>query len=460
MVWFFIGMDKDMIERREFPRVTARFPIKISPEFLGETVDLSETGLRFVLEKPLLLSKAQVKIELSPEESVETEFKIIWNKHLVNEGKFAYGVAFIRMGGKGIDLLRNIVIRSEIGHIISKISDKDAQKNIEQFFIHDLMLFMEYMDELQKNEINWQPDKQGALDTYSHKVVAKGNSLIEKIEDRRVQKAIKATFRRLAGTASLPYKSSLMKHSLDKPYGYPGDYDLIEKIYDNRPVTEWAGKYFDMIFLNNPYACAVRSRKDKMKGILKDFIIKAGFEPINILNFGCGSCREIRELFINDAFMTEKEIHFDLLDQDKNALQYSRQMLSDRIGNIRFNYIEADALTFSRSSVYKNMLGRMHLIYSIGLADYLPDRILKSIVQEYFELITNGGEFVVAHKDITKDPHAPIFPDWFCDWHFISRSEEGLTDLISRLKLKKMVTKLGIENTGKIIFLHICRQGE
>lgn len=443
-------------EKRKFPRVSASFPIQIAPDFIGETVDLSEAGLKIVLDKPLLLSKAEARIEFSPDESVDAAFKVIWNKHLVEVGKFTYGIAFVRLGSKELDLLRKAAVKNEINSIVVKINDKDNQKAIEQFFLQDVIEFVKYMDSLQRYKVNWQADKQGTLDVYSHRVVAKGNSLIEKIEDRRVQKAIKSIFRKLVGV--LPYKSQLMKQALDKPSGYPGDYNLIEKIYDNKSVSEGEGKYFDIVFLNNPYARAVRSRKDMIKDNLRDFIVKTAFEPINILNIGCGSCREIWELFINDAFITEKEIHFNLLDQDKNALQYSHHVLGERIGNIRFNYIEADAITFPKSSVYKNMLGNMHLVYCIGLIDYLPNRLLKSIIHDNYELITNGGKFVVAHKDITKDRHAPIFPDWFCDWHFLSRSEEYLIELISNLKLNNVVIKSSIESSGKIIFLHICKK--
>ena len=98
-------MGKLTTENRQFPRINATFPIHITPEFLGKTVDLSETGLRLVFDKPLLLSKAQAKIELSPEESIDTEFKVIWNKHLVSDGKFTYGACFVRLKEKDINIL-------------------------------------------------------------------------------------------------------------------------------------------------------------------------------------------------------------------------------------------------------------------------------------------------------------------------------------------------------------------
>lgn len=110
-------MNNAISEKRQFPRVTANFPVRITPDFLGKTIDLSEGGLRFALQKPLLLTKAQVKIELSPEESIETEFKVVWNKHLIEKNKFVYGVCFIRLKEKDLGLLKKILERTNIEEI-------------------------------------------------------------------------------------------------------------------------------------------------------------------------------------------------------------------------------------------------------------------------------------------------------------------------------------------------------
>jgi len=40
-----------MMDKRLFPRITGSFPIKITPEFIGQAVSLSESGLGFVLDK-------------------------------------------------------------------------------------------------------------------------------------------------------------------------------------------------------------------------------------------------------------------------------------------------------------------------------------------------------------------------------------------------------------------------
>ncbi len=83
----------------------------------------------------------------------------------------------------------------------------------------------------------------------------------------------------------------------------------------------------------------------------------------------------------------------------------------------------------------------------------MPDRIFKKVIRDYFNLLVEGGQLIIAHKDRDKDPHAPVFPDWFCDWHFIVRNEEYFTNIIKELNFKNMSIERYIESTGKIIFL-------
>ena len=104
-------------EKRSFPRISVKFPIKIPPTFLAQSIDLSETGMGFLLEKPLFLSKAKTEIEITPQQRIETEFKVIWSQKLVETGKFKYGVVFIKLKRKDLDILREVVTRPRVKFI-------------------------------------------------------------------------------------------------------------------------------------------------------------------------------------------------------------------------------------------------------------------------------------------------------------------------------------------------------
>ncbi len=91
-----------------------------------------------------------------------------------------------------------------------------------------------------------------------------------KINNPAVMRDIKQRTRALLG--SFYYQSMVAKRSLEKPKGYPGDYETLEMAYENKEISKGIGHYMDRHFLNYPYALAVRERKNFMRQYLKDFI--------------------------------------------------------------------------------------------------------------------------------------------------------------------------------------------
>lgn len=110
-------MKKTLLEKRRFPRMMVELPIRITPEFFGKVVDLSENGLKLVLDRPLPLSRSEAKIEISPKETIETEFKVIWDKRLVQQRKFTYGICFIRFKKRDLDVLKGALTKPNVKFI-------------------------------------------------------------------------------------------------------------------------------------------------------------------------------------------------------------------------------------------------------------------------------------------------------------------------------------------------------
>jgi len=97
--------------------MVAELPVRITPEFFGKVLDLSENGLKLVLDRPLPLSRSQAKIEISPKETIETEFKVIWDKRLVQQRKFTYGICFIRFKEKDLNVLKGALTKPKVRFI-------------------------------------------------------------------------------------------------------------------------------------------------------------------------------------------------------------------------------------------------------------------------------------------------------------------------------------------------------
>lgn len=280
----------------------------------------------------------------------------------------------------------------------------------------------------------------------------------EEIKDKKIIKKKKMFFRKLVG--SIIFKGKLTSRAYNKPRGYPGDYKIIEAIYDNQNELKSWGDVFDRYLLQDQYAQAIRARKEKMKDLLVEFLRRNHSEPIKILNFGCGSCREIREVL--QECIVNKKIYFDFVDQDGAALYFSKNQIrgiissgniKDRV-NVRFSKINVLDLLADLKH-YKIYFGEKDFVYNMGLADYLPDSILSCLIKFSFDLLKPRGQLIVAHKDIKK--YRPIASDWFCDWgNFYSRDERDILWLITKaLDGKRFILSSTRDKTDRILFVVI-----
>lgn len=448
-----------IMERRTYPRITTSFLIRISPDIIGKTVDINEAGVGFILERPLSLSKPKVKIEFFENGCLESEAKVIWNKHLHKENRFRYGINFTELKKENLDLLREILIKINIKEIIDKINDDIKKQKILNFWLKDFKRYMNEFASLSMEVKNRQTSLSNGSDKLkkiTNDILQKGDNLDQFLCDTIISKKTKKIFRSLCGLWA--YQGKIVKRAFEKPKGYPGDYQLIEAIYNNKSISDDIGYCSDEYFLKNKYAIAVRNRKDTMKQLIVNYIYNNPSLNINILNIACGSCREIKEIFSSDVRDINKKICFTLVDQDEEALNFSKEILEFYGSeNLRFKFLQHNILYYAKEEQkYAEILGKQDMIYSIGLADYLPDRILKKLISFCFRLLRPKGSLILAHKDITM--HRPVATDWWCDWTFYSRDEKNLLDLIRNCEISNFNIKIEREKSNVILFLTITKQ--
>jgi len=445
------------VEKRQFPRVNAKLPLRIADGLLGETLDLSESGIRFVIDRALLPTETHARIEVSPEDSIDTEFKVAWDRPLAEEDKFAYGVSFLGLREIESAILREAILTIYESYILDRAKDDESKKEISIFFRKKFKKYFTEIVKLNRRIDHDEVSKEEAEREFFSLTdeILQGAEYLEKIIPQRIViKKIKESFRKLVGYWI--YKGLIVKRAFEKPRGYPGDYETLERIYSNQSLSEGIGCFSDKYFLHNEYAVAVRNRKDTMKKMLTEHIQNPNFPSVKILNFACGSCREIKELFIDEKFISNKDIFFTLVDQDEEALEYSRKLLKGLPSNIKFNFLEENMLGLLRNKEKADLLKNQTFVYSIGLADYLPERVLKNFMQLCIECLATNGTFIIAHKDI--NICHPVSPDWFCDWSFYSRTEKDLIDLaksVTSISNKYEIKSDIREKSQRIFFLTI-----
>jgi len=461
-----------MREQRYFPRANAVLPVKlwfydhatrrVINEAEGQTTDIGNGGIGLVLRRqlPSTLPTGTLQLTTFPNRApIQLEVRVVWLTPISGDGRYRCGFQIVNINDEQLREITEFlatkiddIIRESTKHIIETAPNSSIRDLVSKFFTVDVKSYLadivgtyEYLKCGQIGEDQGIKKISGSFDD----IARKADRLEDALRDKLISSEVKKAFRLIVG--AWVYQSRLIKHAFEKPRGYPGDYALLEHVYDKQPMSphDELGYCFDRHFLQDAYAESVRNRKEKMRQMLK-VRLQGKNSPINMLNLACGACREIRELITEDSSFAKK-IFLTALDQDQEALDFTRQHLQKIAPELSVRFVAEDVVNLIKDPAkYTQLLGKQHLIYSIGLADYLPDRVLKRLVDVCLKLLRPGGQLIIAHKDRYKDNQAPVQPDWFCDWKFAHRSETDIVKLVREVSTYPL--ELEREKTGRIFF--------
>ncbi len=340
----------------------------------------------------------------------------------------------------------------KITPILDLITDPNIKKLIEHFWKEDVSPYFALLHDLSESLVNKTISYQDASNktiSATNEVLYKGDLLEESINNIDIIAKLKSLFRIVGAPYGLA--SSAVRHALEKPGGYPGDYELLEFIYDNVPTSENFGYCADMTFLNDDYARAVRSRKDMMKRIFRHYFSENTKPSLSILNIACGASRDLRELFSDQTFTIQVPTRFTLIDKSQDALDFSKKQLTPPPPNTTFTYYCHSVYDYLKEpSRYNEILKGQDLIYSIGLADYIPAEALQEQTRFFYDLLNKDGRLIIAHKD-SKNYH-PLTADWWADWNFYLRNEDEVIDLFKNSGIKNYSISVEREKETNIIF--------
>lgn len=242
--------------------------------------------------------------------------------------------------------------------------------------------------------------------------------------------------------------------SLKKPYGYAGDYKIIDDIYRNQPRTLGFDRLFDNYAQMSAISVAVRNRKDDFKKQLIELIKDKQKGSVRIMDLGCGPCREIAEL-LSAENISAKDLTIDCIDNDQRALDYSKGILSSAKRNATVNFIKENAvrLALKKEDSLAAAFKKYDMIYSAGLFDYFDDRIIFRLIKNLRRLLKPGGILAIADvRDKYSNPSVH-FLEWVGDWNLIYREDEKFRGLFIEAGFHRNVLKIGYEQQGIIQYV-------
>jgi len=245
-------------------------------------------------------------------------------------------------------------------------------------------------------------------------------------------------------------KGAYAEWSARRPYGYAGDFKIIEDIYQNNPTTIGFERLFDNYFMMSSISIAVRNRKNDFKKVIIDLVSDKRNQSLRIMDLACGPCREIREILSVDSCQFDNVV-FDCYDNEEKALEFSAGKLS---GVPNVNYIKANATRLAFKKDISVLIDKKYdLIYTTGLFDYFEERLAIRLVENLKKLLNpNGIIFISDVRDKYSNPSVH-YMEWAGDWNLVYRDDESFKNIFLKAGFNENEIETCYEQQGILQYI-------
>ena len=235
------------------------------------------------------------------------------------------------------------------------------------------------------------------------------------------------------------------KWTLDKPFGYSGDFKIIDNIYQNIPRTTGYDRLFDNYYQMTAICVAVRNRKNDFVRIIINFINEKKNLPIKIMNLGSGPCREIKEI-LSSSTLKNKNIIFDCYDKEKKAIEFAKNLLKE-FKNI--NLIKKNILRFIVAKNINSIIKEKYdFIYATGFFDYLDNEIGIRLIRNLKKILKVNGVLLISNaRDKYSNPTFH-YMDWAGEWELVYRTDDEFIKIFIEAGFKQNELKVQYEQQG------------
>lgn len=225
----------------------------------------------------------------------------------------------------------------------------------------------------------------------------------------------------------------IWRQAYKKPLGYPGDFKLMNYIYD--AAIDVPSKYGQLVHnLGVHIGSFVVRRMELMRGEIDRAVATArlGRGPIEITSVGSGPAREVA------TYLSEKPparpVRFHLLDFEPEALDFAKESAeANGLDHVEIDPVRASARELVvRTDLLSRRNGAQRLIYSVGLFDYFGTDTAKRLASKLFDLLEPGGTLVIGNMRMGSHLVWPL--EFIADWTLNYRTAEDMAALADSLR--------------------------
>jgi extracellular factor (EF) 3-hydroxypalmitic acid methyl ester biosynthesis protein len=234
-------------------------------------------------------------------------------------------------------------------------------------------------------------------------------------------------------------ENTLHGHIKTKPYGYAGDFMIIDKIYQEQITKDHRFEKWDIFWNNHSAAKAVRNRKDYFIKTMKDRLSSRG--ALQLLNVASGPARDLAELYEG---IEPEQLTTVCVEADKTAINYAKNL--NKANAPQINFIHQNIFRFSAEE-------KFDIVWSAGLFDYFDDNIFLKLLRKCISWTKPGGEVIIGNFSIQNPSRN--YMELIGDWYLQHRSEEELINFALAAGAKRENIYVGKELEGVNLFLHV-----
>ncbi|MEO5998450.1 MAG: class I SAM-dependent methyltransferase [Chitinophagaceae bacterium] len=234
-------------------------------------------------------------------------------------------------------------------------------------------------------------------------------------------------------------ENTLHGHIKAKPYGYAGDFMIIDKIYQEQVTNDHRFEKWDIFWNNHSAAKAVRNRKDYFIKTMTNRLLHQS--QMRLLNVASGPARDIAELY---EVIRPEQLSTVCVEADKTAIKYALNLNKANTTNIEF--IHQNIFRFTTQEQFD-------IVWSAGLFDYFDDNIFSKLLRKFVSWTKPGGELIIGNFSVQNPSRN--YMELVGDWFLKHRSEDELIALAIKSGVRKENISVGKESEGVNLFLHV-----
>jgi SAM-dependent methyltransferase len=234
-------------------------------------------------------------------------------------------------------------------------------------------------------------------------------------------------------------EATLHGHSITKPYGYAGDFMIIDKFYRKQVTPDKRFEKWDQFWQSCAATQSVRNRKTYFINTLTNLLREK--PQLDLLNVASGPARDLAELY---SGINKGQVNTVCVEADSRAIAYAKEL----------NKANSEEINFIEQNIFRYETGKQFdVVWSAGLFDYFNDKVFIKILRRFISWTRPGGEVIIGNFGTYNPSRA--FMELLGDWYLHHRSEEHLTQLALQAGITKENIKVEQEPEGINLFLRI-----